>query len=326
MSGKPADEGSGRHAQNLKAVEQTLQKVEEQLKDEIALWSLLFEQSRDGLVVLDQNGKVYMANKQFADMLGYSMEEAHQLCVWDWDFQYSRKQIQEMLRTVDEKGAHFETLHRRKDGSIINVELSNNGSFYKGQKLIFCICRDVTERNRIEDALRESEARYQELSIIDDLTRLYNSRHFYDQLKTEIDRADRYGQPLTLMLLDLDNFKQFNDTYGHIEGDLVLLRLGQVIRRCLRKTDTAYRYGGEEFVVLMPVTTCEKGVVTAERIQAKLRKEDFSPLPDEKIHVTVSIGVAEYEHEKDLKTFVSKVDKLMYQAKKKGKDRVCDLC
>lgn len=141
----------------------------------------------------------------------------------------------------------------------------------------------------------------------------------------EIDRADRYGQPLTLMLLDLDNFKQFNDTYGHIEGDLVLTRLAQVIRRCLRKTDTAFRYGGEEFVVLMPVTTCEEGIVTAERIQAELREEDFSPLPGERINVTVSIGVAQYQQEKDMKAFVSQVDKLMYEAKEKGRDRICNL-
>lgn len=326
MSGKPADEKSGKDIRNLKTVEHALQKIEEQLKDEIALWSLLLEQSRDGLAVLDQSGKVYKANKQFANMLGYSMEEVHQLHVWDWDFHFSKEQLQEILRMVNEKGDHFETRHRRKDGSIINVELSISGSVYKGQKLVFCISRDTTERNRMEDALRESEARYQELSIIDDLTRLYNSRHFHDQLKMEIDRADRYGQPLALILLDLDNFKQFNDTYGHTEGDQVLSRLGQVIRRCLRKTDSAFRYGGEEFVVLMPVTTCEEGVVTAKRIQAELKKEDFSPHPDEKVHMTASIGVAEYKHEEDFKTFVSKVDKLMYQAKEKGKDRVCDLC
>lgn len=325
MPEKPTDEELKKGARNLKTVENALKKMEEQLKDEIALWHLMLEQSRDGLVVLDQDGKVYKANRQFADMLGYSMEEICQLCVWDWDFQFKKEQLQEMLRKVDSTGDHFETLHRRKDGAIIDVELSTSGSVYKGKKLIFCICRDVTKRNRMEEALRESEARYQELCIVDDLTRLYNSRHFYDKLKMEIDRVDRYGETLALMLIDMDNFKQFNDTYGHIEGDNVLIRLAQVIRRCLRKTDTAFRYGGEEFVVLMPVTTCEEGIVTAERIQAELKREDFSPFPGEKVNVTVSIGVAEYEKEKDMKAFVSRVDKLMYEAKKSGKNRVCSL-
>ena len=96
----------------------------------------------------------------------------------------------------------------------------------------------------MEKELEESENKYRELSIIDDLTQLYNSRCFYVHLKNEIDRSNRYGQPLTLLLLDLDNFKAFNDTYGHVEGDQVLLRLGQVVKRCLRKTDSVYRYGG----------------------------------------------------------------------------------
>ena len=107
--------------------------------------------------------------------------------------------------------------------------------------------RDITERKKAEDILRESEKRYLELSIIDNLTQLYNSRHFYFQLDKEIVRSKRYEQPLTLIMLDLDNFKAFNDTYGHVEGDTVLSRLGQTLKRCLRDADSAYRYGGEEF-------------------------------------------------------------------------------
>jgi len=117
-----------------------------------------------------------------------------------------------------------------------------------------------------------------ELSIIDDLTQLYNSRHFHQQLKN----GDRSGRPLrtalTLLLLDLDDFKQFNDAYGHIEGDRVLSRLGQVVKRCLRQTDSAYRYGGEEFTIMLPMTTSKDGAVTAERIRAELKEEIFSPV------------------------------------------------
>ncbi|MCK7513116.1 MAG: GGDEF domain-containing protein [Desulfobacterales bacterium] len=107
------------------------------------------------------------------------------------------------------------------------------------------------------------------------MTRLYNARHFYVQLKNELERSSRYEQPLTLLMLDLDDFKVFNDTYGHIEGDQVLQRLGQVIKRCLRETDHAYRYGGEEFTILLPMTTSEDGVVTAERIRMEFKNESF---------------------------------------------------
>jgi diguanylate cyclase (GGDEF)-like protein len=182
---------------------------------------------------------------------------------------------------------------------------------------------DITDQKRAEEALRESENRYRELSIHDNLTQLYNSRHFYHQLKREIDRVNRYGQSLTFLLLDLDDFKAFNDTYGHVEGDQVLRRFGQVFKKCLRHTDSAYRYGGEEFTILMPMTTSEDGAVTAERIRTEFKKETFSQVPGQDIHVTVSIGLAQYKPQEGIKAFVQRVDQLMYKAKKNGKDRVC---
>jgi diguanylate cyclase (GGDEF)-like protein/PAS domain S-box-containing protein len=176
---------------------------------------------------------------------------------------------------------------------------------------------------KTEQELKESEQRYRELSIVDDLTQLYNSRHFYVQLKIELDRSNRYEQPLTLLLLDLDDFKVFNDAYGHVEGDQVLRRLGQVVKRCLRETDFAYRYGGEEFTILLPMTTSVDGAVTAERIRTEFKKEHFTPAPDQDVHVTVSIGLAQYKAQEEMKAFVHRVDQLMYQGKKNGKDRVC---
>ena len=168
----------------------------------------------------------------------------------------------------------------------------------------------------------KSEERYRELSIVDDLTSLYNSRHFYVQLNNETERSNRYGQPLTLLLLDLDNFKTFNDTYGHVEGNQVLSRLGQVIKRCLRHTDSAYRYGGEEFTVILPMTTGKVAAITAERIRTEFKKEPFSLLPGQDVHLTMSIGLGQYNPQEDIKAFVHRVDQLMYQAKKNGKDRV----
>jgi diguanylate cyclase (GGDEF)-like protein len=128
---------------------------------------------------------------------------------------------------------------------------------------------------------------------------------------------------LTLLLLDLDKFKTFNDTYGHVEGDHVLSRFGQVIKRCLRETDSAYRYGGGEISIILPMTAIEEGIVKAKRIQAELRKETFSPVPDQNIYTTVSMGLAQYKPMEELKTFVHRVEKLMYQAKKDGRDRIC---
>jgi len=137
--------------------------AEELLKDEISRRRMLVEQSSDGIVVLDQWGKVYEANQQYARMLGYSMEEVNKLHVWDWDTQFTKEQLLQMLEAVDNTGDHFETRHRRKDGTLCEVEISTNGAVYGGKKLIFCVCRDVSERKKLDQALRDSEQRYRAL-------------------------------------------------------------------------------------------------------------------------------------------------------------------
>jgi diguanylate cyclase (GGDEF)-like protein/PAS domain S-box-containing protein len=209
------------------------------------------------------------------------------------------------------------------DGQAVYVESTGVPVKYRGEAHIFGVFRDITDRKKVEKALIESEKRYRELSIVDDLTQLYNSRHFYFQLKIDLDRSNRYAHPLTLLLLDLDNFKAYNDAYGHIEGDKVLWRLGQVVKRCLRETDFAYRYGGEEFTIILPMTTSADGAVIAERIRAEFKKETFSPIPDQEVHMTVSIGLGQYKPQEEIKAFVHRVDQIMYQGKKNGKDRVC---
>jgi len=150
MSEKPTYEELEKRVLELEKAELELKRAEDLLKDEISLWHILLQQSRDGIVVLDQNGKVYEANKRYADMLGYSMEEIHNLHVWDWDTQFANEQLIEMIRSIDDAGAHFETRQCRKDGTIIDVELSNNGAVYREQKLVFCVCRDITDRKRTE--------------------------------------------------------------------------------------------------------------------------------------------------------------------------------
>jgi PAS domain S-box-containing protein len=134
--------------------------MEKELADEATRRRILVEQSRDGIVILDREGKVYEANRRFAEMLGYSSEEMLKLQVWDWEYLYPPEQVKEMLRTVDETGDHFETRHRRKDGTTLEVEISTNAAIFSGQKLIFCVVRDISERTRMEKALRESEEKF----------------------------------------------------------------------------------------------------------------------------------------------------------------------
>jgi PAS domain S-box-containing protein len=134
----------------------------EALADEAIRKRILIDESLDGIVILDDNAAVVEANKKFAEMLGYSPEEVRQLHTWDWDVKWKPETLLEMGRMVGSgsKGLHLQTQHRRKDGTIFDVEISVNGTVCGGRKLIFCVCRDVTERNQMHEALRESEDRY----------------------------------------------------------------------------------------------------------------------------------------------------------------------
>ncbi|MBA7648763.1 Sensor histidine kinase RcsC [subsurface metagenome] len=143
--------------------------MEEALADEAIRRRILIDQSRDGIVILDKNGKVYEANQQFAEMLGYSPKEVAQLHVWDWDTQWPREQLLEMIQSVDAAGANFQTYHRRKDGTVYDVEISTNGAVCAGQKLVFCVCRDITERKRMEQRIEHLNAVLQAIRNVNQL-------------------------------------------------------------------------------------------------------------------------------------------------------------
>jgi len=125
-----------------------------ELADEMSKRKILIDQSRDGIVILDQQGGVYEANQRFAQMLGYTRDEIQKLQVRDWDARFNPDQIQKMIQTVDATGDHFESRHRRKDGTIIDVELSTNAAVFSGEKLIFCVVRDTSERKKAEAQLK----------------------------------------------------------------------------------------------------------------------------------------------------------------------------
>jgi two-component system cell cycle response regulator len=189
------------------------------------------------------------------------------------------------------------------------------------RELLLRLKRVLKERQLNQDRI-DMLKKVQKLAITDGLTRLFNSRHFYDQLDREVDRSNRYRHPLALLLLDIDNFKQYNDTYGHIEGDKVLVRIGKTIRSCLRTIDSAYRYGGEEFTVLLPETSGEEAVKVAERIRISLAECQFKPEKDASVQVTVSTGVTQHTAGETTSSFVRRADEAMYTSKKAGKNRV----
>jgi two-component system cell cycle response regulator len=189
------------------------------------------------------------------------------------------------------------------------------------EELLLRLKRVLKERELTKERVRMME-KLQRLAVTDGLTKLYNSRSFYSQLETEVDRFNRYKHPLALLLLDLDFFKEYNDNYGHLEGDKVLVRFSQILKSCLRANDSAYRYGGEEFTVILPETAGAEARTVAQRIRSALEAERFSPENGQAVQITISIGVTEYHGDEELSTFIQRADKAMYISKQSGRNKV----
>jgi diguanylate cyclase (GGDEF)-like protein len=175
------------------------------------------------------------------------------------------------------------------------------------------------------ETTRADNRRLEALATTDPLTRVLNRRALLDRLNAEVDRARRYDSGLTMLLLDVDYFKQINDTAGHLAGDNVLRQLGALLEDAMRKVDVVARYGGEEFVALLPETSADGGVAFAERLRERIEAQEFTVSSERTVHLTVSIGIATFpsarvESTEDL---FARADEALYRAKSAGRNRVC---
>jgi diguanylate cyclase (GGDEF)-like protein len=161
------------------------------------------------------------------------------------------------------------------------------------------------------------------MSITDGLTGLFNHREFYQQLRRELERARRYRHTVSLLIIDVDDFKRFNDRFGHLAGDLALRKIADLLRHCARATDVVARYGGEEFAVILPESTASGALMLAERIKTEVAVHNFLPQVPGEVHLTVSIGI--YTAEEGAVSedqLVGYADQATYSAKDAGKNRV----
>jgi len=170
--------------------------------------------------------------------------------------------------------------------------------------------RTLKEKEELEEEIRR-------LSITDDLTGLYNHRHFIKTLEAELTRLKRQNLTLSLLMLDLDNFKRYNDLYGHLEGDKVLRKIGEMIKQSIRhNVDSGYRYGGDEFAAILIGASLDQALAIAERIRSSIEAARFQD-------VTVSIGLAEFKDHPNVEGFVKSADDALYVAKHSGGNQVC---
>ncbi|MBU2631369.1 MAG: diguanylate cyclase [Proteobacteria bacterium] len=166
--------------------------------------------------------------------------------------------------------------------------------------------------------LKSSRDLLRQMALTDGLTKLYNHGYIHERLAQEISRSRREKQPVSVIMFDLDHFKNINDTYGHKIGDEILVMIASLIKELLRKEDVAGRYGGEEFLIILPNTDGQGAVIVANKIKTKIQNHTF---PQKGLSVTISGGVCSFEGE-DANNLIMKADQLLYQAKEKGRNRI----
>ena len=286
----------------------------------------LFEAAQDGILILDaQTGRITDVNPFLIKMLGYSREEFVERKLWEVGAFKDIKASQEAFGSLQKNEyIRYEDLPlRAKSGKLVDVEFVSNVYLVGGERVIQCNIRDITDRIQAQDALLKSQALLREQSVRDHLTGLFNRRYMEETLERELLRAARKQLSLGIIMLDVDDLKRFNDTWGHAAGDEILRELGSLLLRQVRAEDIACRYGGDEFVIVLPDASRE---VTRERAELICECAGLFHLQFEGqslAAVTISLGVAVFpEHGSTSTAILRAVDAALYRAKHEGRSRV----
>jgi diguanylate cyclase (GGDEF)-like protein/PAS domain S-box-containing protein len=279
----------------------------------------ILQDSTDIIFTLDTEGYILKFNKGAQKHFGYSQEEIvgkplAQLFVNESD---KRKILTGVLLTG--KTVNEEIPMKVRNGGIILVNMSMSEMKNDNCQIIGLVvtAKDITEKKKLEMELLKKNELLGKLAVTDSLTGLYNSRYFYEQVKREISRLKRNpGRKLSLVMLDIDHFKQLNDSEGHQMGDHTLKALANVIKVCIRKDiDTAYRYGGDEFILLLPDTDKLQARVVTDRIQKQYGSFKFGP-------TSLSVGITEAFPNEDDQSLVRRADEALYSSKREGRNRI----
>jgi diguanylate cyclase (GGDEF)-like protein/PAS domain S-box-containing protein len=298
----------------------------EAVRNQIFFLSLL-EGNGDAIVIVEKGpGKIIQWNQAASDLYGYTKEEITGKNV---DFlipagQKAAPRREEVLSTG--KSILFESTRRKKDNSAIPVAitLSPVKDDYGQIIAVVGIHRDQTKQKELENVLKLRSEKLEVISQEDGLTKLFNRRTLTEKINHEVQCSRRCGTPFSFLMIDLDHFKQINDTHGHITGDEVLAAAAEVIQKAVRGADISARYGGEEFCVIFPGASISKARVIAERLHQEISEIRVNSPAGAPISITSSMGLTEFRRESDDdSTLIARADQLLYQAKQNGRNFIC---
>jgi diguanylate cyclase (GGDEF)-like protein/PAS domain S-box-containing protein len=286
----------------------------------------LFEAAQDGILILDaKTGAITDVNPFLMKLLGYSEDEFIKRKLWEVGAFKDIKASKDAFKALqkNEYIRYKDLPLRTKDGRLVQVEFVSNVYIEGEDKVIQCNIRDITERKQAHEALLNSEAHYREQSVRDYLTGLFNRRYLEETLKRELHRASRKKLSIGIIMLDVDDFKSFNDKFGHSVGDIVLQRISQLFFDHIREEDIVARFGGDEFIIVMPDTSRD---VTLERAQQLREDANNIGIQSERRSyptVSLSLGVAMFpENGSTIATLLKTADEALYLAKNQGRNQV----
>ena len=322
--GKVLREPDGTPVRMLGFIQDVTEEVtlREALAESRERYRLLAENAWDVIWSMELDGSISYVSPAVERVRGLTPEEARAQTPDEINPPESAARVQEyfgqVLEAINSQSEppqfHGELDYYRKDGSIMSGELEVIPQLDADGRVLrlLGVTRDISERHAYE-------AKLHELAVTDSLTRVWNRRHAETLTAAAMDDSRRYGIPMSLLMLDLDHFKDVNDFHGHHKGDLVLVEFCRRLAEPLRSSDVLARWGGEEFIILMRHCPVADAVPAAERFRRLIGDTPF----DEVGTVTVSIGVAGLQPEDDIITWLRRADRALYDAKDKGRNTVC---
>ena len=301
---------------NLELSKEEIQAYEKIIFDD----NLLFELNAISQMVVNKDRVIVRVNKKFTKLFGYSSDEilGKQTRTLTPSVEKFEEYAQYFVQTKEGIIKSEELEYRKKDGTLFWVKLEGNPINQDvNEPLILWSFIDITKEVYYRKELEH-------LASTDPMTQLYNRRYFSELATTVVKLAKRSGLVYSIIMIDIDKFKRINDTFGHAAGDEVIITLAKVLKFDKRESDIVSRWGGEEFIILLPQTNQKGSMVIAEKLRKRVEKLQVVTKNHQKITFTISLGIASVDLDKHqtIEDVINKADKALYLAKEKGRNRV----